>query len=300
VRAYCIACRYVSTVHQVTSPQNNWHVCYALALDGDPFFADLVAISAACVRRIYPACKITILTDDASRENFGRARRPLSDVASKIRSVGKFDGSPRWRSRFIKTQARSVIEGDFLYLDADTAPVSEFSALFECEAPFSAAVDRNRVNPRGGFPEWVVPDFDYLGWQQPTKRYLNSGVVFWKDCAAACALGQLWHENWLRYGATVDNAADQPAFNHSIAALGIEPKVLDDTFNARVGVSSEFAKGARIYHLLSGDERAEGTFIDEVLKRYRENGKVDFSLIDAAVTHGHPWIGESGGPPHAP
>jgi hypothetical protein len=106
-------------------------------------------------------------------------------------------------------------------------------------------------------------------------------------------LGRLWHENWLRYHATVDNPADQPAFNHSIDALGIEPKIMDDVFNARVGVSPEFARGARIYHFLSGDERAEETFIDAALQCYRDTGSVDLSLIDAAVKRGHPWVGEA-------
>jgi hypothetical protein len=260
-------------------------------MDDDPIFADLIAISASCVTRIDPACRITILTDDESRQNFSRARQPPAAVASNVISVGKFKGSSRLRSRFVKTQARSVIKGDFLFLDADTAPVAEFDTLFECEAAFSAAIDRNCVDPHGGFPAWVIRDFERLGWGYPTKHYLNSGILFWKDCAAAHALGGLWHRNWLHYAATMDNPADQPAFNHSVDALGIVPKIMDDAFNARVGVLPEFAQGARIYHFLSGDERAEGTFIEETLKRYRETGTVDFSLIDAAIARGHPWIG---------
>jgi hypothetical protein len=260
-------------------------------MDDDPVYADLVAISASCVRRIYPACRVTILTDDESRKNLTCTQRPLAAVASKIRSVGMFAGSPRFRSRFVKTQARSVIEGDFLYLDADTAAVAEFDTLLACTAAFSAAIDRNRVDPHGGFPAWVVPDFERLGWRHPTRHYLNTGILFWKDCAAAHALGRLWHESWLHYAATVQNPADQPAFNHTLDALGIEPEIMNDMFNARVGVLPEFARGARIYHLLAGDERAEGTFIDEMLKHYRATGLVDFALIDAAVARGHPWIG---------
>jgi hypothetical protein len=285
----------VLKVHSVSRSPDGLHVCYTLAMDDDPIFADLIVISASCVRRLHPAARITILTDEQSQFNFGRVMRPLSDLASNIRSVGKFVGSPRLRSRFVKTQARNVLDGDFIYLDADTAPVSDFSALSECEAALSAAIDRNCVNPWGGFPTWVVPDFDRLGWEHPTKLYLNSGVVFWKDCDDARALGRLWHANWLRYITTVDNPADQPAFNHSIAALGIEPKIMDDVFNARVGVSPEFANGARIYHFLSGDERAKGTFIEELLRRYRMNGEVDFSLIDDAVKRGHPWPEGFGG-----
>ena len=108
-------------------------------------------------------------------------------------------------------------------MDADTVAVAEFSDLFRCEAPLCAAIDRNCVNPWGGFPAWAVPDFERLGWPHPTKLYLNAGILFWKDCATAHTLGQLWHQSWLRYTKMVDNPADQPAFNHSISVLGIEP-----------------------------------------------------------------------------
>lgn len=266
------------------------HVCYALAMDGDRIHADLVTISALCVRRIYPACKITILTDDESLQNIGTALQHLAAVGAQIHSVGKFAGGPRLRSRFVKTQVRSAIDGDILYLDADTAAVDEFDGLLECEAPLCAAIDRNNANPRGGFPAWVVPDFDRLGWRHPTRLYLNAGVIFWRDCDEARALGELWHENWLRYATAVNNPADQPAFNHSIESLGIAPRIMDDAFNARVGISPEFAKGARIYHLLSGGERANGTFIDKLLLRYRKNGQIDFRLVDDAAGRGHPWI----------
>lgn len=270
------------------SPSKRLHVCYALAMDRDPEFADQAIISAASVRKLYPNSTITILTDDDSL-NFFANLRELCVLASDIRSVGRFPGSPRHRSRFIKTQARCVLDGDFLYLDADTVAVGEFGGLLDCDAPFSAAIDRNRVNPWGGFPPWVVPDYERLGWRYPTNLYLNAGIIFWKDCDAARVLSRLWHWNWLHYTITVDNPADQPAFNHSLDALGIEPKIMDDAFNARVGVSPVFAHGARIYHLLSGDERAEGTFLDELLNRYRESGQVDLSLIDDAAACGHPW-----------
>jgi len=266
------------------------HVCYAIATGGNRLYADLVTISALSVRRIYPGCKITVLTDDKSLPNISNELQQLADAGAQIRSLGKFDGNARYRSRFVKTQVRNALDGDLLYLDADTAVVREFDDLFDCTAPFSAAIDRNRAHPAGGFPDWVTADFDRLGWRHPTRLYLNAGVIFWRDCAAARALGKLWHENWLRYSATVNNPADQPAFNHSIASLGLEPKILLDEFNARVGVSPDFAKGARIYHLLSGDERANGTFIDRLLTDYRESGQVDFRLVDAAAREGHPWI----------
>lgn len=265
------------------------HVCYALSLDDDDLFAELASISAACVRRLYPFAKITVLTDEQTRARTD-ALRPLRKWVSEIKSVGGFEGSARLRSRFVKTQARTVIEGDFLYLDADTVAVLPFDELFQCAEPLAAAIDRNRVDPEGGFPRWVIPDFQRLGWAYPTKLYLNSGILFWKDCAESRTLGRLWHENWLHYTRMTDNPADQPAFNHSIDSLGIKPKIVDDVFNARVGISPKFARGARIYHLLSGDERANGTFMDQLRARYHASGRIDFDLVAAAVERGDPWL----------
>lgn len=260
-------------------------------MDRDAHYADLLAISALCVKRLHPAARITVLTDDESRQNVAGALRSLSRIEPNIRSVGRFDGSPRLRSRFVKTQCRNVIRGDFLYLDCDTVAVGDLGDLFRCGGPLGAAIDRNCVDPDGGFPAWVIPDFERLGWKHPTRFYLNGGVVFWKECPEARELGRLWHENWLKYTTTVDNPADQPAFNHSLSALNIEPKIIDDAFNARVGISAEFARGARLYHLLSGDERANGTFIDTLLAQYRAIGTFDASLVERVAANGDPWVG---------
>jgi hypothetical protein len=268
------------------------HVCYVLSLDEDTLYADMLNISAMCVWRIYPSARITILTDDQSLPRVQKELKPITSTGAKIWTVGRFEGNPRQRSRFVKTQMRNALQGDFLYLDADTVPVSRFDALIRSRSRLSAAIDRNRVSPDGSFPSRVVPDFRRLGWPYPTEVYLNTGVLFWKDCREAHELGQQWHRNWLHYTAAVDNPSDQPSFNHSLNMLGIKPKIISDVHNARLGVSPRFTDGAVIYHLLSGDERANGTFIDLLLYRYRTSGKVDFALIEKTAGRGNPWIGE--------
>jgi hypothetical protein len=271
-------------------PDKRIHVCYALALDEDYTYAALLNISAACIKRLYQEATFTIVTDDESLPKTVEALRSLIDAGANVISVGEIRGGARLRSRFAKTQIRSAVHGGILFLDADTVAVREFYDLFDCSSALSAAIDRNCSLPQGGFPVWAVPEFDCLEWPHPTKLYLNTGVVFWRECSEARKLGQQWHESWLRYATTVDNPADQPAFNHSLDALDIEPKIMSDAFNARVGVSSRFASDARIYHLLSGCERANGTFIDRLLATYLDSGQVDFSLVEDAVQRGHPWI----------
>ena len=200
------------------------HVCYALSTNGEPHYLDLLAISAQAVKRLYPSAKITILTDDQSWDSVESRGR---DLGASVRSAGGYRGNARVRSRFVKTQARSIVEGDFLYLDADTLPVAKFDELWASAAPISAAIDRSRKYPFGDFPTEQLPYFERLGWVPPTRFYLNAGVIFWRDCRAARDLGILWHQNWRKFFETVNNPLDQAAFNFSADSLGITPAIVD-------------------------------------------------------------------------
>ena len=251
-------------------------VCYVLSTDGDPRYCDLAAVSIASLKRVHPSACVTILTDDESLAAVRSASRLPRDRSISVRSVGGFAGSPRVRSRFVKTQMRGVMDGDFLYLDADTVVIGALDEICGGGAPLAAAIDRNRDDPLGGFPAWVVPEFERLGWPYTTRNYLNNGVIFWKDCAAAHQFGRLWHANWLEYHATVNNPADQPAFNHSMSATGLIPEILDDRFNARVTVSPEYFAGARIIHYYAhGTERPDLASLDRVMARTRSRASLN-------------------------
>src|ERR1700722_11943949 len=204
------------------------HVCYVLSTNGEPYYGDLLAVSAKAVRRLYPDARMTIVTDERSLD----FARPLADrLAASVRSAGPYRGDVRARSRFAKTQVRDLIDGDFLYLDADTLPVARFDELFACEAPLAAARDRNRTNAAGTFPADRVDDFRRMGWPHPTPFYVNSGVVFWRDSPAARELGRLWPANWRKFFETLENPMDTAALNTSIANLGITPTIVDHRFN---------------------------------------------------------------------
>ena len=264
------------------------HVVYALSTDGDRRYADMAALSATSVTRLHPDAKITILTDD---ESLTQVRAFLGDypgMAGRVESVGSCVGTARFRSRFVKTQVRAAVAGDFLYLDADTIPVGDFADIFRSAAVLCAAVDRNPEAPSGArFPDWAVPEFERLGWPAPTPIYLNTGVTFWKDTAQTHAFARSWHENWLRFFSIAENPADQPAFNHSLRAAEFVPEILQDRFNARVGLAPEFARGALICHFYADPRAPGGLAHDEVLARFRQGAGIDRSIVEAAIQRSH-------------
>lgn len=264
------------------------HICYALSTNGEPHYGDLLAISANAVKRLYPEARITILTDDQS---WGPAKSLADELAVSVQSAGQYRGSARVRSRFVKTRARSIVDGDFLFLDADTLAVKRFDRLFACETPIAAALNRSGADREGVFPSDLAPYFKRLNWPLSALPYLNSGIVFWRDCPMARELAELWHSNWRSFFECVENPMDQAAFNHSIASLGVMPAIIDDRFNFWPGLSPHVASDPCIYHFHAhSDDMPEGTILDLLLDRYRASGQIDCSPIDAVVRRRHPWL----------
>jgi hypothetical protein len=267
-------------------------VCYALATDGDRRYVDLAALSARAVRRIHPRAKIIVLTDDQSLRAVSSTLEPYR-LSATVRSVGEYSGETGPRSRFVKTQVRQFVDGDFVYLDADAVPVASFDLLFQEKGLVSAAIDRSPKAPDGsGFPTFASPAFDCLGWSHPTRYYVNCGVVFWRDTPITRALGKLWHQNWETFFRESADFADQPAFNYSLDAAGIAPVIMHDRYNARVGLSREFARGASIYHFYANDCGIPGSAaVDDLLTKFRAGVALDLSDIDSALAHAHDGFG---------
>jgi hypothetical protein len=265
------------------------HVCYAIATDGEPRYVESVAASARALKQLYPSAKITVLTDDRSFSVVTQLLKRYR-LARKVRSVGAYAGNMGARSRFVKTQVRQFIVGDFLFLDADAIPVRPFDELFqEHSGQLCAAIDRSPKEPDGNsLPPWAERAFERLGWSYPKPFYLNGGVVLWPDTPLLRQLGKLWHENWRRFYESSDDFADQPSFNYSIYSLGISPEILHDRYNARVALSADFAVGASIYHFYASDENLSGRMaLEQLLIKLRAGGTINLGAVDAALADGY-------------
>src|SRR4051812_38332926 len=95
-------------------------IVYCLTTKGADVHSAGTLVSALSVRRLHPAARIVVLTDSNSAKNLRACRHALLDVATELIEVPAPEGAPGLRNRFIKTQQRKLVAGEFLYLDADT------------------------------------------------------------------------------------------------------------------------------------------------------------------------------------
>ena len=254
--------------------------------DGETY-AGLTYLSALSLRHCEPAAEINIVTDCDTRSFLESKKHPLNGVAHHWHEF-EVDGDSAERSRNLKTTLRSRLRGYFVYLDADTVVVDSPAELFTFPERFALVQDQYEGHAYPGFPDWLVPHFERLGWSWPTAKYYNSGVMVVPDDPSIHRLFEEWHVRW-RESRRNGLWYDQPALNYAIECVGISVRELTQKFNAMVRVDERYRREAVILHLFYGeadDPNSEYTrLLRDVLERQNLSGKqvVDRMSIRGAL-----------------
>ncbi len=189
--------------------------------------------------------------------------------------------------------ARSL-DGDFLFLDVDTLVIRPIDAIWETSADLAAVSDGNRPL---GVPTHCPPgrqtECEQLGWDWPPPRYLNAGVMYWRDTPAARCFGEQWHQR-RRRGWAHGYLNDQVPLNTALAAdEDLAVQVLHDRYNAQIQTELNAIGGAAILHIYTKDiEHRNATLFHELVYRLHETGTIEKSLLKRVIDTGYPWRDE--------
>jgi hypothetical protein len=268
--------------------------CYVLTTSGQDSFADMTYASAAFLRFAHPESEIICLCDASSHRALEAARHPLLDAVDCARPVETPDAPPGYRNRFVKTQMRQLLEGDFVYFDSDTLVVDRLDEMLACPAPMAGIPNCSRTGDPSAIFECERAVFEMMGWQLPRRTYINGGVLLLRDCEPTRAFARLWHEKWLarsrRGGYT-----DQPSLNSALADSGIDYGVLGNRFNAQIAERpSVCLEPVAVWHIYaSQNDHAEldvpRTILDEAIARFRANGRLTDDVIRKLRRWPYPW-----------
>lgn len=219
-------------------------------------YLNMLRISVSSVRKHMETIPVVILTD--------------ADTATVLNSSGFFadentavtpvDIPQRYntveKSRYLKTNMRELVEGDFLYIDCDTIVCADLSDIcasssvsmvldehgFLHEQEDSGAAVKRAAKERG-------IDLD------DCVAYFNGGVILAKDDDTARLFFKKWYELWDRTK-KVKMHHDQFSLN----AVNMEMNVireLDGTYNCQMTANYRaffYLRNVKILHYLSAQE----------------------------------------------
>lgn len=261
---------------------------YVLTCSPEGNYIEQALLAIWSARYHNPAAHIVLFVDDKTNQLIEEGRNEiLKYISERIVIPFEDDSTMMYRSRWIKTSVRSIIDGDFLYIDCDTICCSSLSAvdiLFQ-SYEIGAVGDSNVKFQKDISKEKTCKLVSKLGCNiEDEEYYYSSGVIFCRDSDLTRHFYSLWHLYWEQGYSTQEIGIDQPSFAKADIECGHLIQPMEDIFNCVLYTQNTHLRDSIILHLPSY-RLSSFLFAKRTLTILREKGIEPW--IQHLVTHIH-------------
>lgn len=248
---------------------------YVLTCAPEATYIEQALMSVWSARYWNQDAHIVLIVDDKTDALLtGKRGEILKYISEKI--VVPFDDdalTPMYRSRWIKTQVRQMIDGDFLFVDCDTIcqrPLNDIDT-FECEIGAVLESHLKVSEYCDSLYSTAKKANETIGVNIDDERlYFSSGVLLVRDTESTHQLYKLWHQYW-KEGNDSGLKIDQPALAKANRDTGHIIRQIPDTYNCILFTRPIFVREAYILHI-AAYQNPSFLFTDKVLNYVKKNG----------------------------
>lgn len=210
---------------------------YILVSKESDIYYEQTLVSILSLRHYNPDAFVTLLVDDKTDANLMGFRAEIKTLINEYKVVSFDDKiSGLARSRLLKTNMRNLLEGDFLYIDGDTAIADKLDLKVDDNCDVGAIADlharendKYHVKHKKNNKNKNILGFTLnLG-----DLFFNGGIIFARDNDNAKRFFDKWHELY-QYCNTKGIFTDQISFNETNRLLGFPMKELPGEWNCQV------------------------------------------------------------------
>lgn len=245
-------------------------VAYVLTTCGCDEFVDMAYLSMSMLKHVHPDVEVVCLVDESSLENIWSHEHEIEEVVNRFVTVDVGHHDKGYVNRYVKCRMRRLVDGDFLYLDADTLPVGELDPLCQIENSFAAASNHSTEYPENFFPDEKAV-FTQNGWTLPQSSYVNGGVLYWRDTDAAHELADRYISKWTECANRGITTKDQPALNAALVEWEGQPEIINSKFNAQIRNNPLSGVDAEVWHFYSSLGGRKRTHMEYALRRLNDD-----------------------------
>jgi len=262
-------------------------IVYAIASKMDGLYFEQAYISMTSLRIYNPEAWVILVVDDFSNRVLENKLFSFDSLINEKKVIEIINPklTTNQRSRWLKTSLREHIQGDFLFIDADTVICSKLDEIDEFESDMGAVPDFHVSLVSNPFSDlYLVPQcktIKHVPYQE--KFYFNSGVICVKDNEKTRNFYDRWHKDWKR-GIIYGINYDQPTFNKTNHMFGSMIKELHGSWNCQLKFGLPFYGGTiKILHYLitfKGIENIHYMTNSNIYEHLANTGKIDDITIN--------------------
>lgn len=229
----------------------NTQIVYVLIGSERTLFLEELWVSLYSLRHYHPEEKVTVLVDEPTEIRI-KERKQLYDMISELRVVDvPIEYNDRLRSRYIKTNLRNLIDGDYFYIDTDTVITERLDEIDNIDVKNIGMVPELH----GTFKEHMtynlicndvkrIFDADV----SDSRYWYNTGCMLVRDNEMTHEFFKRWNENW-KYSSFEKNVtSDMRAMIYTDKSLGYICESIPDLYNCQIAMSIKYFHEAKIIH----------------------------------------------------
>lgn len=250
-------------------------IVYALVSSPSDFFLEQALISVHSLRMHNPNAVVELVVDAITNMNLVEKRAKIREYVDDVHTVETPEGfDPVQRSRYLKTNLRKFVKGEYLYIDCDTIICDSLAEIDQVDADIAMVADLN--GDLALCDNAIVTRCEKAGFlQMKGQPYFNSGVIYSKDTPQSNKLYDRWYEDWCKSDSQ-GVKYDQPALCAANVECGKIIQELEGIWNCQFKMQGfPYLKKAKVMHYYSnnGDNDAFFTLpMDMLYQEVRNNG----------------------------
>ena len=262
-------------------------IVYILISNNDDYYLERTLISVCSARLHNPDAKTIVVTDAPTMDTLKGKRAEIKKYRIDFVIVEiPIQFNKMGRSRYIKTNLRKIIQGDFLYIDCDTVICDNLAEIDVFDGDLGSVLSCNRPLPLGNSNH--ISDLHINLNAEKVKWPIvlgypnyNGGVIFARDTVIAHQFYDRWFQLWqecAKQGVYIDMLA----LYHANIELNCCIKELSGIWNAQIQRQGlPFLYQAKIIHTYC--EPFNTTLFelcsDRVLEKVKQQGFLDDEII---------------------
>lgn len=264
-------------------------IVYSVVSDENDIFLEQALLSIFSLRRHHPDAYVELVVDQATNNTIIGKRSEIKKYVSKITAIKVPDNYNKGqKSRWLKTNLRNLIEGDYLFIDNDTIITDSLEDIDEFDGEIGAVKDKHapveQNKDKNKLLLWSKQD----GWTYSDDlAYFNSGVMFVRDSEFAHDFYQEWNKRWQTCSTKYHRFFDQSPLAATNEFFQYPIKELSGEWNCQPTNGVSFLSKAKIMHYWGYNRKyyAWKFYNKDIIKEVKESGHIspDIShLVDKA------------------
>ena len=267
-------------------------VLYVLTSTDKDLYLEELWVSLYSLHHFNKEVVVKVLSDKSTAKRI-EANAELTAMITDLIPVDVPENYPsKEKSRYIKTNIRNLVEGDFLFIDTDTVICDSLEGIDSLPVKNIGMVPELH----GAFKEHLTYQYTVADTQRifgvdtsECPYWFNSGCMLVRDNSITHEFFKKWHENWKYSAFQKGNSSDQRALLKTDYDYGYVIECIPDVYNGQIGMSLRWFYEAKIIHFwhfrkaFTPNMDFSPFFSHQIYREIKNKGKITPSIANTIL-----------------